>query len=102
MAEKPKSVLLPVMAAAVFAGLGRMVVQKIRADRAARKSGAGRGGAGQNRGGQNRIGQGGAQRRGRAGRGGKVRGGGGQDRVAGPVDEKTRQWISEVVRTPRQ
>ena len=97
MAEKPKSVLLPVMAAAVFAGLGRMVVQKIRADRAARKSGAGQGGAGQNRGGQNRIGQGGAQRR-----GGKVRGGGGQDRVAGPVDEKTRQWISEVVRTPRQ
>lgn len=76
MAEKPKSVLLPVMAAAVFAGLGRMVVQKIRADRAARKSGAGGGG--------------------------KVRGGGGQDRVAGPVDEKTRQWISEVVRTPRQ
>ena len=96
MAEKPKSVLLPVMAAAVFAGLGRMVVQKIRADRAARKSGAGQDGAGQNRVAQNRVGRGGA------GRGGKVRGGGGQDRVAGPVDEKTRQWISEVVRTPRQ
>jgi hypothetical protein len=107
MAEKPKSVLLPVMAAAVFAGLGRMVVQKIRADRAARKSGAGQDdagqhGAGQNRVAQNRVGRGGAQRRGGAGRGGKVRGGGGQDRVAGPVDEKTRQWISEVVRTPRQ
>ena len=102
MAEKPKSVLLPVMAAAVFAGLGRMVVQKIRADRAARKSGTGRGGAGRNRVAQNRVGLGGPQRRGGAGRGGKVGGGGGQDRVAGPVDEKTRQWISEVVRTPRQ
>ena len=66
MAEKPKSVLLPVMAVAVFAGLGRMVIQKIKADRAARQGGAGK------------------------------------DRVAGPVDEKTRQWISEVVRTPRQ
>jgi hypothetical protein len=61
MAEKPKSVLLPVVAAAVFAGLGRMVLQKIKADRAAK-----------------------------------------QNRVAGPVDEKTRQWISDVVRTPRQ
>lgn len=61
MAEKPKSVLLPVLAAAVFAGLGRMVLQKIKADREARRS-----------------------------------------RRAGPVDEKTRQWISEVVRTPRQ
>lgn len=61
MAEKPKSVLLPVVAAAVFAGLGRMVLQKIRADRAAK-----------------------------------------QNRVAGPVDEKTRKWISDVVRTPRQ
>jgi hypothetical protein len=61
MAEKPKSVLLPVVAVAVFAGLGRMVVQKIRADRAAK-----------------------------------------QTRVAGPLDEKTRAWISEVVRTPRQ
>ncbi|APX01585.1 hypothetical protein [Arthrobacter sp. QXT-31] len=101
MAEKPKSVLLPVMAAAVFAGLGRMVVQKIRADRAARKSGAGRGGAGQDGAGQNRVAQN-RVGRGGAGRGGKVRGGGGQDRVAGPVDEKTRQWISEVVRTPRQ
>lgn len=61
MAEKPKSMLLPMVAAAVFAGLGRMVLQKIKADRAAR-----------------------------------------QNRVAGPVDEKTRQWISEVVRTPRR
>lgn len=49
------------VAVAVFAGLGRMVLQKIKADRAAR-----------------------------------------EHRVAGPVDEKTRQWISEVVRTPRQ
>jgi hypothetical protein len=65
MAEKPKSVLLPMVAAAVFAGLGRMVLQKIKADRAAK---------------QHRI----------------------QNRVAGPVDEKTRQWISDVVRTPRQ
>jgi len=79
MAEKPKSVLLPVMAVAVFAGLGRMVIQKIKADRAAR--GAGQGAAGQNRSAQNRP---------------------WKDRVAGPVDEKTRQWISEVVRTPRQ
>ncbi|HAG60456.1 MAG TPA: hypothetical protein DCL83_14620 [Arthrobacter bacterium] len=61
MAEKSKSVLLPMMAVAVFAGLGRMVVQKIRADRAARET-----------------------------------------RVAGPMDEKPRQWISDVVRTPRQ
>ncbi|QCO96892.1 hypothetical protein FCN77_03110 [Arthrobacter sp. 24S4-2] len=61
MAQKPKSVLLPVMAAAVFAGLGRMVMQKIKADRAARAT-----------------------------------------NVAGPIDEKTRAWISEVVRTPRQ
>ncbi|MFJ5699059.1 hypothetical protein [Arthrobacter sp. NPDC093139] len=61
MAEKPKSVVLPVVVAAVFAGLGRMVLQKIKADRAAK-----------------------------------------QNRVAGPVDEKTRQWISDVVRTPRQ
>jgi hypothetical protein len=61
MAEKSKSLLLPVMAVAVFAGLGRMVLQKIKADRAAR-----------------------------------------ENRVAGPVDEKTRQWISDVVRTPRQ
>jgi hypothetical protein len=86
MGEKPKSVLLPVMAVAVFAGLGRMVIQKIRADRAARQNGAGRAGAG-----QARVG------RGRAGRRAA-----GQDRVAGPVDEKTRQWISDVVRTPRQ
>jgi hypothetical protein len=61
MAEKSRSVLLPVMAAAVFAGLGRMVLQKIRADRFAR-----------------------------------------ENRSAGPLDEKTRQWISDVVRTPRQ
>jgi len=60
MAEKSKSLLLPVMAAAVFAGLGRMVLQKVKADRLAR-----------------------------------------DNRLAGPVDEKTRQWISEVVRTPR-
>ena len=60
MAENSKSLLLPVVAAAVFAGLGRMVIQKVRADRVARQS-----------------------------------------KVAGPVDEKTRQWISEVVRTPR-
>lgn len=65
MAEKPKSVLLPMVAAAVFAGLGRMVLQKIKADRAAK---------------QNRV----------------------HNRVAGPVDEKTRQWISDVVRTPRR
>jgi hypothetical protein len=65
MAEKPKSVLLPMVAAAVFAGLGRMVLQKIKADRAAK---------------QNRV----------------------HNRVAGRVDEKTRQWISDVVRTPRQ
>ncbi|MFK0002877.1 hypothetical protein ACIQTZ_14405 [Paenarthrobacter sp. NPDC090520] len=37
MAEKPKSMVLGVMAVAVFAGLGRMVVQKIKADRAARE-----------------------------------------------------------------
>ncbi|MDI2036615.1 hypothetical protein [Paenarthrobacter nitroguajacolicus] len=36
MAEKPKSMVLGVVAAAVFAGLGRMVIQKIRADKAAR------------------------------------------------------------------
>lgn len=59
MAENSKSVLLPVMAVAVFAGLGRMVFQKIKADRRARET-----------------------------------------RTAGPVDEKTRQWISDVVRTP--
>ncbi|WP_461173822.1 hypothetical protein M1D93_03615 [Arthrobacter sp. Z1-9] len=60
MAEKPRSLLLPVVAAAVFAGLGRMVFQKIKADRFTR-----------------------------------------ENRVAGPMDEKTRQWISDVVRTPR-
>ncbi|MEV7661472.1 hypothetical protein [Paenarthrobacter sp. NPDC089316] len=36
MAEKPKSMVLGVVAAAVFAGLGRMVIQKIKADKAAR------------------------------------------------------------------
>jgi len=61
MAQKPRSVVLPVVAAAVFAGLGRMVLQKVMADRAARET-----------------------------------------NVAGPLDEKTRAWISEVVRTPRQ
>lgn len=61
MVEKPKSLLLPIMAAAVFAGLGRMVFQKIKADRAARET-----------------------------------------NVAGEMDEKTRAWISDVVRTPRQ
>lgn len=61
MAEKPKSVVLSVVAVAVFAGLGRMVLQKIKADREARTS-----------------------------------------KVAGPLDEKTRAWISDVVRTPRK
>lgn len=61
MADKSKSLLLPVMAVAVFAGLGRMVLQKVKADRAARET-----------------------------------------HVTGPMDEKTRQWISDVVRTPRQ
>lgn len=59
MAEKSKTVLLPVVAVAVFAGLGRMVVQKIRLDRAYRES-----------------------------------------NVAGPMDERTRARISELVRTP--
>lgn len=36
MAEKPKSMVLGVVAAAVLAGLGRMVIQKIKADKAAR------------------------------------------------------------------
>jgi hypothetical protein len=101
MGEKPKSVLLPVMAVAVFAGLGRMVIQKIRADRAARQNGARQNGAGQNGAGQNGAGQNGAGRAG-VGRGRAGRRAAGQDRVAGPVDEKTRQWISDVVRTPRQ
>lgn len=61
MVDRPKSLLLPVMAAAVFVGLGRMVFQKLKADRAARKS-----------------------------------------NVAGDMDEKTRVWISDVVRTPRE
>jgi hypothetical protein len=33
MPESPKSLLLPLLAAAVVAGLGRMVVQKIKQDR---------------------------------------------------------------------
>ncbi|MBO1268145.1 hypothetical protein [Arthrobacter cavernae] len=37
MAEKPKSMVLGVVVAAVFAGLGRMVFQKVKADRAARE-----------------------------------------------------------------
>lgn len=61
MAEKSRSALLPMLAAAVFAGLGRMVLQKIKADRLSR-----------------------------------------QNRLTAPMDEKTRQWISDVVRTPRQ
>ena len=61
MSEKSNSGVLPVIAAAVFAGLGRMVLQKVKADRRARES-----------------------------------------NVAGPLDDKTRAWISEVVRTPRQ
>ena len=36
MAEKPKSMVLGIVGAAVFAGLGRMVLQKIKADKAAR------------------------------------------------------------------
>jgi hypothetical protein len=54
-------VVLSVVAVAVFAGLGRMVLQKIKADRAAKAT-----------------------------------------KVAGPLDEKTRAWISDVVRTPRK
>jgi len=38
MAGNLKSMVLPVVAAAVFAGLGRMVVQKIKLDRAAREN----------------------------------------------------------------
>ncbi|MGW9415769.1 hypothetical protein [Arthrobacter cupressi] len=38
MAGNVKSMVLPVVAAAVFAGLGRMVVQKIKLDRAAREN----------------------------------------------------------------
>jgi hypothetical protein len=60
MVDKLKSVLLPVMAATVFAGLGRMVFQKIKADRASRET-----------------------------------------NVAGEMDENTRAWISDTVRTPR-
>lgn len=68
MVDKPRSLLLPIMAAAVFAGLGRMVIQKLKADRAVRQSD-------------------------RAAR---------QTNVAGDMDEKTRAWISDVVRTPRE
>ncbi|MBT2549276.1 hypothetical protein [Arthrobacter sp. ISL-65] len=100
MAENSKSVLLPVMAVAVFAGLGRMVFQKIKADRAARQNRAGQDRAGSGGAGQNRAGSGGTGQT-RVGRR-LGRGAAGRDRVAGPVDEKTRQWISEVVRTPRQ
>ncbi|MFT4468626.1 hypothetical protein ACMX2H_01835 [Arthrobacter sulfonylureivorans] len=35
MKEKPQSMLLPILAAVVLAGLGRMVIQKFRADRRA-------------------------------------------------------------------
>ncbi|MCI0140453.1 hypothetical protein KNN17_02550 [Arthrobacter bambusae] len=38
MAENAKSMVLPVVLAAVFAGLGRMVFQRIMADRAAREN----------------------------------------------------------------
>ncbi|MDJ0320570.1 hypothetical protein [Pseudarthrobacter sp. PS3-L1] len=60
MAEKPKSLLLPFVAAALFAGLGKMVFQKVQADRAARKT-----------------------------------------MVLGPVDDRIRQQLSDLVRTPR-
>jgi hypothetical protein len=36
MAERPKSLLIPFMAAAVVAGLARMVIEKIKRDRQAR------------------------------------------------------------------
>lgn len=35
MKEKPQSMLLPILAAVVLAGLGRMVIQRIREDRRA-------------------------------------------------------------------
>ena len=35
MAEKPKSLLLPIMAVAIAGGLARMVAQKYRADKQA-------------------------------------------------------------------
>lgn len=38
MPEKPKSLLLPIMAAAVAGGLARMVVQKYRADKQAERA----------------------------------------------------------------
>jgi hypothetical protein len=37
MAEKGLSMLLPVVAAAVVAGLGRLVIRKVRSDRARRE-----------------------------------------------------------------
>ncbi|WP_269092605.1 hypothetical protein [Arthrobacter hankyongi] len=39
MAERPKSLLLPILAAAVVAGLARMVIQKIKQDRRLRQAG---------------------------------------------------------------
>ncbi|EMY35705.1 hypothetical protein D477_002933 [Arthrobacter crystallopoietes BAB-32] len=38
MADKPKSVLLPIMAAAVFGGLARLVLRKFRTDRQAQRA----------------------------------------------------------------
>ncbi|MCW2130950.1 hypothetical protein [Arthrobacter sp. VKM Ac-2550] len=38
MPEKPKSLLLPIMAAAIAGGLARMVVQKYRADKQAERA----------------------------------------------------------------
>jgi hypothetical protein len=35
MRDKPQSMLLPILAGVVLAGLGRMVIQKIREDRRA-------------------------------------------------------------------
>jgi hypothetical protein len=35
MTDKPQSMLLPILAGVVLAGLGRMVIQKIREDRRA-------------------------------------------------------------------
>jgi hypothetical protein len=62
MAQKSKSLLLPLLAAAlVLAALGGLVFQKMRSVRAAKSNNA-----------------------------------------AGPLDDKTKAWISEVVATPRQ
>ncbi|GLB68331.1 hypothetical protein [Arthrobacter mangrovi] len=38
MAEKPQSMLLPIMAAAVAAGLARLVIRKYRGDRQAARA----------------------------------------------------------------